>query len=103
MSPQTGRIRLDLNNPVFQRNLFELSKEDQRRVLTTLDRLSRISWDQVYRDSGLNWEAILSREGERGERLYSLRMGKALRAVAFREGDWLRFVSLHPDHDSAYG
>ena len=102
MGLQSGRVRLDLNNPVFQRDLFDLTKEDRRRVLTTLRRLSQMSWEQVYGDSGLNWEAIFGRQGERGERLYSLRMGKALRAVAFREGDWLHLVSLHPDHDSAY-
>lgn len=102
MSPGSGRVRLDLNNSVFQRNLFNLSKEQQRVVLTTLGKLLEMTWDQIYRDSGLKWELIASRTGERGEKLYSLRMGKGFRAVAFREGDLLRFVSLHPDHDSAY-
>lgn len=95
-------VRLDLNNPEFQDRLFALDSKDQRRVLTTLRKLSRMTWEQVYQDSGLNWEAILSRSGARGQRLYSLRMGKGFRAVAFREQDWLRLISLHPDHDSAY-
>lgn len=102
MGEQTGQVRLDLNNPVFQRVLFELSKEVQRSVLVSLKKLSEMSWSQVYQDAGLNWEAILSRTGERGERLYSLRMGKGLRAVGLRNGDWLHLLSLHPDHDSAY-
>jgi hypothetical protein len=27
---------------------------------------------------------------------------RRLRALAFRDGDFLCFISLHPDHDSAY-
>jgi len=50
----------------------------------------------------LRWELIQSRQGPQGERLYSLRVSRSCRAVAWREGDWLRFLSLHPDHDSAY-
>ena len=102
MSQGPKRVGLDLNNPVFQRSLFSLTKDQQHSVLNTLRKISGMTWEQVYRDSGLNWETIHSRTGERGERLYSLRMGKGFRAVAFREGDWMRFVSLHPDHDSAY-
>ena len=97
-----SRLRLDLNAPEFQRRLFRLEKPDQRRALATLAKLSEMTWEQVYADAGLKWEAILSRTGTRGETLYSLRMSQRLRAVAFREGLWMRFVSLHPDHDSAY-
>ena len=102
MTGRPAAVRLDLNNPVFLRNLFALSKEDQRQALTTLGRLFRMTWDQVYRDSGLKWEAIVSQVGPHGGRLYSLRMGKGFRAVAYRQEDWLRILSLHPDHDSAY-
>jgi hypothetical protein len=95
-------VRLDLNNPVFLRNLFALAKNDQNQVLTTLRKLFQMTWDQVYRDSGLKWEAIVSQVGPHGGRIYSFRTGKALRAVAYRQDDWLRILSLHPDHDSAY-
>ncbi len=37
-----------------------------------------------------------------GTRLYSFRMGKGFRGIAYRDGLWLRILSLHPDHDSAY-
>src|SRR5436305_14074209 len=102
MRPEAERVRLDLNNAVFQRHLFSLTKDEQRSVLTTLSKISAMTWEQVYRDAGLKWEQIASRTGDRGERLYSLRMGKGFRAVGFLEGEWLRFQSLHPDHDSAY-
>ncbi|MCP3956850.1 MAG: hypothetical protein GY719_03250 [bacterium] len=97
------KVRLDLNSPRFQLTLFELSKKDQRSVLNTLRKLSRMTWAQIHSDSGLNWELIRSRRGAGGQRLYSFRIGKGFRGVAFRDGNWLAIVSLHPDHDSAYG
>ena len=102
MTEDDKRLRLDLNNPVFQQQLFALSRQQQIQVLKALGKLSGLSWAQVYRDRGLHWEAIHSRKGPHGGRLYSLRMGKAFRGLAWREGDWLRLLSLHPDHDSAY-
>lgn len=95
-------VRLDLNNVEFQQQLFKLSKEDQRRVLVTLRKLSQMTWDQIYGDRGLKWEAVLSQTGPGGSRLYSLRMGRGFRALAYREKSLLRLLSLHPDHDSAY-
>ena len=96
------RLRLDLNNPVFQRRLFHLSKVDQRTVLNSLHKLSRMTWQQAYADHGLKWEAILSKRGPGDRRLYSFRIGKGFRGVAYREGLFLRILSLHSDHDSAY-
>ena len=95
-------VQLDLNEPQFQEDLFVLPKEAQRSVLTTLRKLYRMDWDQVHRDRGLKWEAIRSRRGPQSERLYSFRIGKGFRAVACRQGQWLRILSLNPDHDSAY-
>jgi hypothetical protein len=101
--PKTNpALKIDLNNPVFQKQLFDLSKKEQRDILNSLRKLSNMDWNQVYQDRGLNWEIINSRSGPLGERLYSLRIGKGFRAVAYREGQWMRFLSLHPDHDSAY-
>jgi len=95
-------VRLDLNNPVFQRQLFNLSKIDQRNILNTLRKLANMTWQQVYADYGLKWEAIISQKGPDGKNLYSFRIGKGFRGVAYRVGSWLRLLSLHPDHDSAY-
>ena len=95
-------IRLDLNNPVFQTQLLDLNKQEAWAVLKTLRLLQRMSWEQIQVSRGLHWELIQSKQGVSGERLYSLRISRSCRAVAFREGDWLRLLSLHPDHDSAY-
>lgn len=96
------RVKLDLNSPDFQKELFGLSKPDQSAVLRTLQKVSQLSWEQIYRDKGLRWEAIHSKVGPTGSSLYSLRITQKCRATACREGDWLCLLSLHPDHDSAY-
>lgn len=95
-------IRLDLNNPEFQANLLALEKPEAWAVLNTLRLLKALDWPQLQRSKGLRWELIQSRSGPQGQRLHSLRISRSCRAVAWRDGDWLRFLSLHPDHDSAY-
>ena len=100
-------IQLDLNNPEFQANLLALAKPDACQletvaVLKTLRLLQARSWEQLQSSKGLRWKLIQSRQGPAGERLYSLRISLSCRAVAWRDGPWLRLLSLHPDHDSAY-
>jgi hypothetical protein len=102
LSSHARRLQLDLNNPEFQEQLFGLEKDSQRSVLSSLGKLSKMTWEGVYRHAGLKWEALVSKVGPHGGRLYSLRMGKGFRAVAYRQENWLRILSLHPDHDSAY-
>ena len=88
-------IQLDLNNPEFQANLLALAKPDACQ-LETVAVLKTLRLLQAMR-----WELIQSRQGPAGERLYSLRISRSCRAVAWRDGPWLRLLSLHPDHDSA--
>ena len=96
-------VRLDLNNAVFQRQLFALEKAQQLGVLATLRKLAGLRWPQVYQDRGLKWELIHSRRGPDGRRLYNFRISQGFRVVAHRDEEgWLRLLSLHPDHDSAY-
>ena len=56
----------------------------------------------AYRHSGFRGEAIERLKAPNGGKVYSLRVSPKARAVAYRDGDFLRLVSLHPDHDSAY-
>jgi len=79
-----------------------VQKNEQRAVIGTLRKISRMSWRQLYVDKGLKWEAVASRSGPYGARLYSFRIGKGFRGLAYRDGNWLRILSLHPDHDNAY-
>jgi hypothetical protein len=95
-------VLLDLNNPVFQDDWFSLGRSDALAVLTTFKKLRQLDREQLYRDSGLRWEAILSRVGPGNQRIYSLRITQRVRAVAYRDGQFLRLLSLHSAHDSAY-
>ncbi len=96
--------RLDLNNPVFQRDLLGLQKAERHAALDTLARLRQLTWNQIYRDKGLRWEKITSVKPPPGiDALYSLRITQARRAVACRDGDFIRLLSIPPNHDATYG
>lgn len=101
-SGNKSKVRLDVNNPIFLEGLFELDKNDRHAVLNTLMKISKLTWDQVYLDKGLHWEEIRSKRSLSGETLYSIRITRKHRALVLRVHDFMRFVSLHPDHDSAY-
>ena len=94
-------IRLALNNPEFQANLMALAKPEAGAVLKTLRLLQAMSWEQLQSSKGARWQLIQTRQGPTGEQLYSLRISRSCRAVAWGDGPWLRFLSLHPDHGSA--
>lgn len=100
----TALARLDLNNPVFQSNLLTLQKPERHAALDTLNKIRQLTWDQVYRDSGLKWEKISSVAPPAGvDAIYSLRITQARRATAYRDGEFIRFLMVAPDHDSTYG
>ncbi len=103
-NPPSQRVRLDLNNPEFQKNWLALDKAERSRVLDTLKKLLQLDWEQVYKDPGLKWEKITSVKPPAGvAALYSLRITQARRATAVRDGDFMRFLTVQPDHDSTYG
>jgi hypothetical protein len=95
-------ILLDLNRPRFQQDFLALEKAEVFAFVKTLRKLSQLEWQQVYQDSGLKWELVKSSEGPEGQKLYSLRVTQKCRALVERKGDAIVFISLHPDHDSAY-
>ena len=96
-------VQLDLNNEVFQLGWFRLEKDEQQRVLDTLKKIGQLTWDQVYRDQGLKWEKIASLPQRGDYPAYSLRITRSRRATAFRQGNFMRFLTVEPDHDSTYG
>lgn len=102
MAKKLDPVRLDLNSPKFLAKLFRLTKDEQHAVLKTLEKISQMSWQQVYQDRGLKWEAIAARRVASGQRLYTFRCSRGSRAVAIRDGTYLVLLSIHPDHDSAY-
>lgn len=99
-----ARVRLDLNNPVFQENLLTMQKPERHAALDTLNKIRQITWNQVYRDNGLKWEKISSIKPPEGfDAVYSLRITQSRRATALREGEFMRLLSIAPDHDGTYG
>lgn len=102
MSATANRLRLDLNSPEFQDVLFRLQADELKQVIGSLRRLRELDWNTLYRHTGFHWEAIEHFKAPNGAKVYSLRLSQRIRALAFREGDFLRSLSLHPDHDSAY-
>lgn len=97
-------VRLDLNNPVFQENLLSLQKPDRLAALDAVGRLRQMTWNQVYRDKGLKWEKIVSFKPPAGiDAVYSLRITQSRRATAYRDGDFIRLLTIAPDHDKTYG
>jgi hypothetical protein len=97
-----NRIRVDLNRLGFQQAWFTMPAADAERVLTAIRKIGLMTWNELYQDRGLRWEAIKSRVGPAGQRLYSLRITQRIRAVGYRDGDFLRLEEIHTDHDSAY-
>jgi hypothetical protein len=97
-----SRVRLDLNSPEFQDVFFRLELAESKQVVASLRRLRELDWTGLYRHTGFRWEAIEHLRAPNGAKVYSLRLSQRVRAVAYRDGDFLRLISLHPDHDSAY-
>ena len=102
MPAASSRIRLDLNSPEFQDVFFRLELHELKQVVASLARLRELDWNDLYRHRGYRWEALQHLKAPSGAKVYSLRLSQKVRAIAFREGDFLRLISLHPDHDSAY-
>jgi hypothetical protein len=102
VAPRSSRVRLDLNNLQFQDDFFTLETAEMKQVVASLRRLRQMDWEAVYSHSGLNWEAVDHIKTPNGAKACSIRLSRKIRAIGYRDGDFLRLVSLHPDHDSAY-
>ena len=97
-------VRLDLNNLVFQEHLLHLQKPDRHAALDTLKKIRQLTWAQLYRDNGLKWEKIVSVKPPLGiDAIYSLRIAQSRRCTAYSDGEYMRFLTIAPDHDSTYG
>jgi len=95
-------LKIDLNFPGFQKDLFKLEKNEIYALIKTLRTLFKMDFDQIRRSSGLNLEHLKNMKTRKGNPIYSIRITRSFRTVISIEDDYLRFISLHPDHDSAY-
>jgi hypothetical protein len=96
-------LKLDLNFPGFQEDLFKLEKKELHALIRTLRTCAKLDFSQFIRSSGLNVEQIKSMRSAQGHPIYTLRVSQSFRATFTVQDDFLRFIALHPDHDSAYG
>mgnify|MGYP000894936835 FL=1 len=104
MGANDEQVRLDLNNPVFQETLFNLQKAERHAAVDTLKKVRQLTWAQVYRDNGLKWGKITSVKPPLGiDAIYSMRITQSRRATAWRDGEFMRMLTVAPDHDSTYG
>jgi len=96
------KIKIDLNNPDFQNDFFNLEKQEQTALIKTLKNICQLEWQTLYMHRGLRWELISSKKTSDGNAVYSFRFSQKYRALASRDSEFLRILSLHVDHDSAY-
>jgi hypothetical protein len=97
-----GKVELDLNNPVFLNDFLALDKSELVRVVKALKKIRSMDWETFVRHRGSRWEEIGHIMGPNGKPVHSVRLSQKYRALAYREGDYLRVLSLHLDHDTAY-
>ena len=95
-------MKIDLNFPPFQQDLFSLDKTQLTAFVKSVKKINKMDLRQVQQTSGLNLEKIKNLKTSNGKTLYSIRMSMSFRAVICIEDDFIRFISLHLDHDSAY-
>jgi hypothetical protein len=98
VSGNEEKVQLDLNSPEFQSELFELDPPELKKIFKTFKKLRDRTWNELFKDHGLNWEELKSAPGK-----YSIRLSQSYRALVYRNGAWMRFDALHRDHDGAYG
>jgi len=107
-STQHDLVECDLEFPRIRRELEEIEMGELEQVEATVEKIQQMTWDQIYKTSsktqkrGLNWEPIAGQQTAQGKTIASIRISGKFRARVCRNGKFMRFISLHPDHDSAY-
>jgi len=97
-------VEIDLNSPSFQSTWNDLEQIEQEKAIATFEKLTQLTWNQVYKDKCLRWEKIHSIQAPQGiDALYSFRVSKSIRGIGFRQNHFLRVLLIEPDHDAAYG
>lgn len=107
-SNQHKNVEIDLEWPRVQTELQNLEAKELDQVEATIEKIKKLTWDQIYKTSsktqkrGLNWEPIEGQQTASGKTIASIRISGKSRARVCRDGNFMKFISIHPDHDSAY-
>jgi hypothetical protein len=108
ISTHHERVQVDLEFPRVQSELAELELDELLEVRTCVEKIQKMTWAQIIATSsksqkrGINWEVIAGQLTASGSVIASIRVSRKFRARVTRDGAAMRFISLHPDHDSAY-
>lgn len=101
-------IKIDIGFPPFLKQLQEIDPQYLEEFSQKIVLIQKMTWDDVYKTSskgrnkrGLNYEQI-DQKTDDDKNIASIRITGKHRARVCRDGIWMRFISLHPDHDSAY-
>lgn len=107
-STQHELVVCNLEFPRIQKELVELKSDQFDAFSRSIDKIEQMTWDQIHKTSsksqkrGLNGEPIEGQKTKSGKAVASIRISDKFRARVCRDGKAMRFISLHPDHDSAY-
>lgn len=109
-STQNEFVAVDVGFEGFKEDFKKLTSEEQSEFFDTLNKIQKMTWQQIWDTStktpgqkrGLNYEKIEGQLTPSGEQVCSIRITQKFRARVVRADRWMRFISLHPDHDSAY-
>lgn len=96
------KVLLDLSSPQFLDVFFELDAGELGQVIKALKKIRSLDWPTFMRHSGSKWEQIDHITAPNKKPAHSFRLSQKYRALAWRDGNYLRVISLHLDHDSAY-
>lgn len=108
LSTQHELVECDLEFPRIIEELSELESDELDQIEASIGKIKKMTWEQIYKTSsktqkrGLNWEPIQGQATKSGKTIASIRISKKFRARVCRDGKFMRFISLHPDHDSTY-
>ncbi|MCC7405480.1 MAG: hypothetical protein IT288_13865 [Bdellovibrionales bacterium] len=107
-SNQHKNVEVDLEWPRVQAELQNLETKELDQIEATIEKIKKMTWDQIYKTSsktqkrGLNGEPIEGQQTASGKTIASIRISGKSRARVCRDGNFMKFISIHPDHDSAY-
>ncbi len=106
---QHHSVLVDTGYPRFLNALVNLELDEQEAILDTIDKIQKMTWDDVYKTSsktpsqkrGINYEPIDQRTAS-GKRIATIRASGKIRIRVCRDEQYMRCISIHVDHDSAY-
>ena len=108
-STQHELVQCNIEYIGFQNELKELEPPHYDQVFNCIEKIEKMTWAQIYATSskgagkrGLNWEVLTHQKTASGGTIATIRVSEKFRARVTRNGVTMIFISLHPDHDSAY-